>query len=100
MRKPEFQKSSRIKATNLSGEHFGRSKFSGFWFGECVVPSDVSGEYGVFRSYHYWQQIQWNTQACEPGQQFAKGPAGRFRTNRWNVLVFSTQIAAGGRLGP
>jgi hypothetical protein len=29
MRKPEFQKSGRIEATNLSGEHFGRSEFSG-----------------------------------------------------------------------
>ena len=39
-------------------------------------------------------------QACGTGQQFARGPAGRFRTTRWSVVLFSAQNAAEGRLGP
>jgi hypothetical protein len=31
-------------------------------------------------------------QACGTGQQFARGPAGRFRTTQWSVLLLSAQI--------
>ena len=41
-----------------------------------------------------------DTQACGTGQQFARGPAGRFRTTRWSVVLFSAQIAAEGPVGP
>ena len=41
-----------------------------------------------------------NTQACGTGQQFARGPAGRFRASRWSVVLLSAQVAAEGRLEP
>jgi hypothetical protein len=95
MRKPEFQKSAELKRRFLPGVPFCRQNYLDPGSGEYVRASRWVWCFSflLLLAAHIME-------ACGTGQQFARGPAGRFRTTRWSVVLFSVQIAVEGRLGP
>jgi hypothetical protein len=64
------------------------------------MPSDVPVSLVFFVPITTGGTYNGTQKLVERDNSFARGPAGRFRTTLWSVVLLSAQIAAEGRLGP
>ena len=64
------------------------------------MPSDVPVSLVFFVPITTGSTYNGTHKFVERDNSLSEAPAGRFRTTRWSVVLFSVQITAEGRLGP
>jgi hypothetical protein len=90
----------RSSRASKGGVPLGGPNFLDLGSVEYVVPSDVQVSLVFFVPIATGSTYTGKHKLVERDNSLPRCPAGRFRTTRWSVVLFSAQIRAEGRLGP